>query len=373
MLPSPPFGSPAEIASRSMKTVLAHSCVTWCLVGLLASAVVASAATNPTPALVKSEFILDNPPFPTSHASTLVETPGGLIAAWFGGTRERATDVSIWLSSNDGSGWSPPLEVANGVDVKRQQRFPCWNPVLFRRFNGDLLLFYKVGPTPEAWWGFVRVSQDDGKTWSNVKRLPGGYVGPVRNKPIELADGTLLCGASSEDKGWRVRMETCRNPLGGWEHTPVLNAAETWAAIQPTILAHSRDELQILCRTKQGWITECWSTNAGATWSAMDRTALPNPNSAIDGLRLRDGRFLLVYNHSREDRHVLNLAVSENGHRWQAAGELENEAGSEFSYPAVIQTADGLVHATYSWKRQRIRHAIIDPTKLVLADLPPAP
>lgn len=324
------------------------------------------------PAIVKSEFIVENPPFPSSHASTIVETPEGLLAAWFGGTRERATDVSIWLSRNDGSGWSVPEEVANGVDVKQRRRFPCWNPVLFRRINGDLLLFYKVGPSPESWWGMVRLSEDDGRTWSKVKRLPRGYVGPVRNKPIEFPDGKLVCGASTENKGWRVHLEWTKNPFGVWERSPTLNNAETFAAIQPTILVHSDRDIQMLCRSKQGWITELWSTNAGLTWMPMTRTRLPNPNSSVDAVKLRDGRSLLVYNHSRDSRSVLNVAVSEDGKKWLMGPVLENEPGSEFSYPAVIETADGLVHITYTWKRQRIKHVVLDPAKLVLREMPAA-
>jgi predicted neuraminidase len=106
----------------------------------------------------------------------------------------------------------------------------------------------------------------------------------------------------------------------------------------------------------------------------MAATALPNPNSGIDGVTLSDGRHLLVYNHtirggpSPRGREMLNVAVSEDGARWKAALVPEREAG-EFSYPAVIQTGEGLVHATYTWKRARIRHVVIDPTKLRLREL----
>mgnify|MGYP001593805626 CR=1 FL=1 len=98
-------------------------------------------------------------------------------------------------------------------------------------------------------------------------------------------------------------------------------------------------------------------------------TELPNPNSAIDAVMLRDGRALLVYNHSEAGRDVLNVAVSPDGKRWFAALVLESEPGAEFSYPAVIQTADGLVHVTYTWKRERIKHAVLDPFKLSLREI----
>ena len=341
---------------------------------VILTALTANVATARTaeadPAVVTTEFLTDNPPTATSHASTIVETPDGLLAAWFGGTREAATDVSIWLSRNPGTGWAAPVEIANGADVKRQVRYPCWNPVLFRRNNGNLLLFYKVGPSPASWWGMVRLSKDDGKSWSEVRRLPSGIVGPVRNKPIELGDGLLLCGASLENKGWRVHVETCHDPFGSWERSPDLNAAYTMAAIQPTILRHSETSIQLLCRTRQGCIAECWTQNGGVSWGPMTRTALPNPNSAIDSVALRDGRFLLVYNPSREDRHTLDVALSLDGRTWQTAAQLENEPDGEFSYPAMIQTDDGQVHVTYTWKRQRIKHVVLDVTKFNLRPLP---
>ena len=70
-------------------------------------------------------------PFPSAHASTIVETPAGLVAAWFGGTREKHPDVGIWLSRHDGRTWSAPVEVATGRQADGR-RYPCWNPVLFR-------------------------------------------------------------------------------------------------------------------------------------------------------------------------------------------------------------------------------------------------
>src|SRR5262249_37529905 len=146
-------------------------------------------------------------------------------------------------------------------------------------------------------------------TWSKPVRLPDGFVGPVRNKPIELPDGTLLCGSSTENAGWRVHMERGINfgslrentetgsepqqPVDfsrsiRWEKTASLNQTNEFGAIQPTILVHSFDNLQILCRTRQGVIIESWSKDRGKTWSPMARTPLPNPNSAIDAVRLKD-------------------------------------------------------------------------------------
>ena len=100
----------------------------------------------------------------------------------------------------------------------------------------------------------------------------------------------------------------------------------------------------------------------------MTATSLPNPNSGIDAVTLRDGRQLVVYNHTTKGRSPLNVALSEDGRQWQAALVLENEPG-EYSYPAVIQTKDGLVHITYTWKRVQVKHVVVDPAQLQLRQI----
>lgn len=349
-----------------MKTTLhvKHIIAVACVVVLIPSI---RAATNKQPGLIKKEFVFERVSFAASHASTIVETQNGLLAAWFAGAEPRHPDVSIWSARYDGESWSAPVEVVDGRQ-ENGERFQCWNPVLFQPLRGPLLLFYKVGPKPEGWWGMLMTSTNAGVTWSKPVRLPTGFIGPVRNKPVELPDGSLLCGASTESDGWVVHMERAFQLGQRWEKTGPLNQQNVLGAIQPTILMHSPKTLQILCRTKQGSIVESWSKDTGQTWSPMSRTSLPNPNSAIDAVRLKDGRFLLVYNHSATNRNVLNVAVSEDGQEWQAALVLENQPG-EFSYPAVIQSRDGLVHITYSWNRQRIKHAVVDPTRLTLTPI----
>jgi predicted neuraminidase len=318
-------------------------------------------------AIVRTEFIFEQAPFPSCHASTIAETKGALVAAWFGGTRERNPDVGIWVSRTLNKAWSKPVEVANGIQ-KTGERYPCWNPVLFQPARGPLLLFYKVGPSPSAWWGMLTTSSDGGSSWSEPRRLPDGILGPIKNKPVQLADGTLLCPSSSENQGWRVHMEYTNDLGATWRKSDALNDRAQFGAIQPTILTYRSGTIQILCRSRQKRITECWSTDHGRTWSAMKSTELPNPSSGIDAVSLSDGRALLVYNHTERDRSPLNVAASSDGKQWKAALVLEDQPG-EYSYPAVIQTRDGLVHITYTWKRQRIKHVALDPRKLVLREM----
>ncbi len=354
------------------------------LLGIAASACVSAAEdekneekeeVKPGPCVLASEFIFERAPYPSCHASTIAETPSGLVAAWFGGTRERAPDVGIWVARRDGesaattgTAWSEPVEVANGIQPDGP-RLPCWNPVLFQAKDGPLLLFYKVGPNPREWWGMLMTSADGGKTWSPPKRLPDGYLGPIKNKPVVLADGSLLCPSSTENEGWRVHFERTTDLGQNWTKIGPINDGKTYSAIQPSILFHPDATLQIICRSKQGVLVTAWSKDGGKTWEPIEPTELPNPSSGTDAVTLRDGRALLVYNPTKKGRTPLNVALSADGKTWKGGPILESEPG-EYSYPAVIQTSDGLIHITYTWKRERIKHVVIDPAAIVEQDLP---
>jgi predicted neuraminidase len=328
---------------------------------LIVSSAAAQQSAQP-PGVLKTEFLYETAPFPQCHASTIVETKSGLVAAWFGGTYERHPDVGIWFSRHDGKAWSRPVEVANGVESP-EKRHPCWNPVLFQMPDGPLLLFYKVGPSPSTWWGMLIRSTDGGQTWTRPQRLPAEIAGPIKNKPVLLADGRLLCGSSTEDQGWRVHMEWTSDAGQTWKRTAVLCDGKAQQAIQPTILRHG-ERLQIVCRNRASThLWQSWSDDGGQSWSKLEPVSLPHPGSGVDGVTLKDGRQLLVYNHTQSGRSPLNVGLSRDGKEWQAALMLESQPG-EYSYPAVIQTSDGLVHITYTWKRQKVKHVVVDPAKL---------
>ena len=332
-----------------------------------------SALHAQTAAMVRSEFIFETAPFASSHASTIAETKTGLVAAWFGGTREGASDVGIFLSRQIDGTWTPPVEVATGVQPDGT-RHPCWNPVLFETSPGVVTLFYKVGPSPREWWGMRRVSRDDGKTWSDGERLPNGILGPIKNKPTRLDDGTLVSGSSTESTTqpsvWRVHFERSTDAGKTWTIVkPVGAPGADIDAIQPSILVHKGGRLQAVGRTRAGRVFETWSTDGGRSWSALTLTVLPNPSAGTDALTLKDGRHLIVYNHTPKGRTPLNVAVSSDGNIWNAALVLETEPG-EYSYPAVMQTRDGLVHITYTWQRTKIRHVVLDPARLTGTPMP---
>lgn len=362
-----------EFFTRQPRSLLSDP---WILLPIIAMALTLPAlgprsAGAADEAIVRADWIYEKAPFPECHASTLAETKEGIVVAFFGGTYEKHPDVGVWVARQQGPqgtgrSWSTPVEVANGLESDGK-RHPCWNPVLINMGDQGLWLFYKVGPSPESWWGMLTISKDGGKTWGKPERLPDGILGPIKNKPVLLADQRLLCGSSTEHDGWKVHMEWMSIPSRQWASTRPLGLGGARGAIQPTILRYGEGteaKLQILCRSRgDGRILESWSRDAGRTWTEFAATTLPNPNSGIDGVTLRDGKQLLVYNHTASGRSPLNVAWSIDGHQWHAGATLEREPG-EYSYPAVIQTADGHVHITYTWKRQRVRHLELDPTKL---------
>lgn len=319
--------------------------------------------------VVQREFLFDQAPFASCHCSTLAESRSGLVVSWFGGTDEGSPDVKIWVSRLEEGRWTDPVDVAPAPTIVVQS-LPSWNPVLFQRRGGPLSLFYKIGPSPETWWGYEMRSEDGGKTWSQAQRLDQDIMGPVRNPPIELADGTILSPTSTEvPKGsWTAQVEISTDAAATWKKIGPLNDDKQVEVIQPALLTWPGGKLQMLCRNRnrgpmKGFIIESWSEDGGKTWSPMKATELPNPNSGIAATSLKDGRAVLVYNRSPKARTPLNVAISSDGKSWKDAAVLEDLPG-EYSYPTVIQTADGKVHAVYTWKRKKIRHVVLDPAKL---------
>ncbi len=318
------------------------------------------------PSFVHAKNIYEKAPFPSCHASTLAETPAGIVCAFFGGTHERHEDVEIWFSEFDGKLWSPPRSISHGIQPDGK-RYPCWNPVLFQVKDGPLILFHKVGPSPVEWWGEILYSFDRGKTWTKKKRMGKGLNGPSKNKPVQLPNGDIICGCSLEDPnaGWQISFE--RSTDGGKTFTPgdFVARGDIPKATQPTILIHSPTRLQALGRTTIGGIFQTWSNDAGKTWSPLELTTLPNCNSGIDAVTLKDGRHLLAYNHSNIEkvRYPLCIAMTEDGTNWQAVTELETAPPGQYSYPSIIQSSDGLVHVAYTFLRKTIKHVILDPKK----------
>ncbi len=312
----------------------------------------------------------DDRAFAQCHASTVVQTAdGALLCAWFGGTEEKNPDVSVWISRFDGTSWSKPEKTAKVNDTAH------WNPVLFRGAGDAIYLFFKVGIDEVHWSTYWTQSNDNGATWSApVALVPGdvGGRGPVKNKAIVLSDGTWLAPASLEFKKrgrefWYSFAEWSTDKGKTWERSLDFAVPHKKGrkfrgpgAIQPTFWESKPGQVHALLRTGAGTVWRTDSEDGGRTWAPIYVTDLPNNNSGLDALRLEDGRVLLVYNPVGENwgaRTPLDLAVSEdNGTTWKTIAHLEDDPDqdSEYSYPAIVRTKDG-VAVCYTWNRERIR------------------
>ena len=290
-----------------------------------------------------------------------------------------------------------PVKDAKGKLIARRKA--CWNPVLFQVPGGDLILFYKIGLKVSDWTGWLVRSRDGGKTWSKREPLPKGFLGPIKNKP-EYIDGRIICPSSTEgSKGWRVHFEISDDKGKTWKMVGPLEAelsvptqnrkkggintddqeggeaikgegAKPIYAIQPSILKHKDGKLQILCRTRNAQIATAWSSDNGDTWSKVTLLDVPNNNSGTDAVTMKDGRHVLIYNNfstlpgtPKGPRTPLCVAISEDGISWKPVLTLEDSPISQYSYPSIIEGKDGKLHAIYTWRRQRIKYAEIDPLK----------
>lgn len=331
-----------------------------------------------------------------SHASTLVELrDGGVLAAWFAGTKEGAPDVAIYGARLTAGVWSPPVELA------RADKVACWNPVLFHSKDGKLWLYYKYGTKPSTWMGARKWSGDEGKTWSAEERLPDGILGPIKDKPLVLKDGSIVSGSSVENGKWNVWIERSPDggktwtkfgpitvpesadvpdaeaiaaaeevqPAGGDEgaHTKLYPPSKTTVGIiQPAVVWLGGHHLRFYARghTRSARVAVADSMDDGKTWTQARLIDLANPNSGLDAVRMKDGRVVLIFNHSYNRRTPLNLAVSEDGEHFKVFKTLEDGPG-QFSYPAIIQAANGDLLMTYSWQRQTIKFV-----RVALKDVP---
>jgi predicted neuraminidase len=268
--------------------------------------------------------------------------------------------------------------------LAREPGTPCYNPVLFHTKDGRLWMYYKFGPHPTSWSAGRKYSTDEGKTWSTPEHLPAGLLGPIRAKPLVMADGTIVSGTSFESyRTWAVWVERSTDNGATWAKIgPIVPPVDLntqglgdgsstvpadvpgstdWkfiqGIIQPSVVQLKGKELRLYARStaKTARVTVADSQDAGVTWKQARPIDVPNPNSGIDAVALKDGRVVMIYNNTTSGRTPLNLAVSTDAEHFRMFKTLESDPG-EYSYPALVQAANGDLLMTYTWNRKTIKY-----------------
>lgn len=306
------------------------------------------------------------------HASTIVKmSNGNLICAWFQGTKEGNDDVGIYGARRINGIWTSPVLLA------KEDNMPCWNPVLFKKDDEHLVLFYKRGKEIATWQTMFKISMDYGENWSAAyEMVPGdfGGRGPVRNKCIRLKNGRILAPASLENGPWRCFADISDDNGKTWKKSneiyidlkkdckmnedfkaiPVSEQSYTGRGVIQPSLWEEGDDVHMVMRSSEGWVFHCFSKDQGESWSEAKQLEIPNNNSGIDAVMATDGNVYIVCNPVGESwgkRSPVCIYTRERN-EWRELMILDAGEG-EFSYPCIICEDDRL-YITYTWKRVNV-------------------
>lgn len=329
-------------------------------------------AKTATAPVFRSRWVTPRSHTPVAHSAATCTLPGGdLFAVWYGGSREGATDVALYTARRPAGGrsWSAPVKVVDRAlaesELERSVK-KLGNAVVFADRSGVVWLVY-VSVTVGGWSGSalnVKTSRDEGRTWSESRRLTLNpflnVASLVRNKPILATDGRIGLPVYHEFAlKFPQMLWLTPGPDGTVAEYRIRSLTHQTGLIQPTLVPLDNDRVLMMLRDRsdQRRMRTAYSEDNGWTWSDADISSLPNPDAAVDAVRLRDGRILLAYNDASSGRENLRLAISADaGRSWRPGPVIESGQGKEYSYPFLIEGADGLIHLTYTWERTRIKH-----------------
>ncbi len=324
----------------------------------------ASAAVVEVPRFVRSIIPTDPSKYPYNHVASISELPNGdLLIVWGAGSRELGEDTVIVMSRRriGESTWSPPVVVAD------RPGFADANPVLFVDDRGVVRLYYVEMFGDTFCLGTVkqRISDNQGRSWSKPDTALDAICVMVRNRPIVTRRGRWVLPAYIQGI-YASQFWISDDDGASWQPTsPILKYPST--TLQPAVVELEDGTLYSLMRRsgKGGFTWEGRSSDCGLTWSMRPREDLPNPDSGVDVIRLASGELVVAYNDSPSDRTKLAVAVSRNGgETWSRPKTIEAGDG-EFSYPSLIQAADGTIHIVYTHRRTAIAHAEFNPAWLL--------
>ena len=247
------------------------------------------------------------------HSSCLIETtPNRLLGIWKGAITKGLSNIDtveeshLWMAIQEKGKWAPPKIIY----TEKTSRM-IWNPVLARFPDGEILLFFRLGPNPRQVIGMLMRSKDGGEIWTSPQCLPAGILGPSHSKPFITSNGTLLSGSSREngnpedkEKATACFIEISKDRGKSWYLIGPLEILERrFGALEPALVMDEQHHLRLFCRDRArrinelGWIWTSLSTDEGIHWGPLKKTSLPNPDSGIDAISLREGPILIAYNH----------------------------------------------------------------------------
>jgi len=307
-----------------------------------------------------SELIFERiPNAPVHHCSTLTEAPNGdLVCVWYGGSYESSDDQVLFVSRRKKGerAWSTPEVLVTGTLMH-----PPGNAVVFRIDSERMgLIWGRMDASRPIRRGggwsqcqlMIRFSNDNGHTWTDDREMPGLFGCLPRNAPITLHDGAFAVPLSGKTAGRSGGFLLVTRDAGRtWQPSGVMPGGS-----QPTVIQRDDGSLLAFLRSFPN-ILRSESTDLGATWTIPEPTDFRCPGSGIAMCRLDNGHLVLVYNNSpTHDRTPLNIVRStDEGATWDDLRILEPNWG-EYSYPCVIQTSDGTIHVTYTFRRYAIKH-----------------
>ncbi len=333
-------------------------------------------ASNSREPVYLESFINDEIDGIQCHASSITSAgKNRMVSVWYAGTREGAKDVALYISFFDEkkNSWTAPGVLINREDssgeLKRYVK-KIGNPVIFSDRKDRLYLFYST-VSIGGWSGTsinYKISLDRGTTWTASRKMVLSpflnLTNNVKNKGIVLDDGSIVLPVYHEFIKKYSQMVRIQPDTYEIEYK-ITKATHEHKAIQPSILPNEKRGLvaffRNMDRDERKYILMAESSDLGHTWTALQNTTLPHPNSGFDMIMLSNGSYLGSINKAFHNRDNLTLVISsDRGRTWKELKVIENNPDNEYSYPSISRSDRGLLHITYTYERKRIKHIVFN-------------
>jgi predicted neuraminidase len=313
------------------------------------------------------------------HPASITELDNGdLYIAYYGGDGEYRPGTAVYGTrlAQGGSKWSDPVVLA------KDPFYSVGNGVVWQAPGGVVWLFYVI--RPGATWSTSRIaakiSTDGANTWSDSSIVTFEEGLMVRSQPIALLDGSYLLpvyretgepnfvGADTCSLFLRFDPETKKWTETNRVYSRLGNLQASVAQVDENyLIAYCRRGADYKART-DGFMVRTESRDGGKTWSEGHETEFPNPNAAVDFIKLRSGNLLLVYNDSMSSRTPLTAALSTDGGKTFAHRKNIGEGKNSFAYPYAIQTRDGKIRVVYTSDQRSVINMAVFEESLLLGE-----